>query len=336
MVFQSVIVRITAIAILGVSCLVAVTPNAAAQTVEVKVDPFDGFDNHVHIMSPSLVAFWKKAGVPFSKPDSAYSDPAEIARRLGTSKLKLVSMAYVWGHPEFGEIEDEEQKVRSENDFVLAAARSIGPKARAYCGVNPLKDYATDEVNRCAGKRVEGIKLHFNANQVYLTEPEHVKKLFGVFDQGSKLGLRFLIHFDNSHPKTGRKDVEIFFREILAKTKGTRIQIAHFGTSGGFTAKTREIVDAFLEFDSRKNALSGRHRIKFDISAVALDKDSEGVSKLTDDEFKRLAVYVRKIGLERVVFGTDYPLYGASEYAEVLGSKLGLSAKEIRKISKRN
>ncbi|HMS08899.1 MAG TPA: hypothetical protein PKE66_05415, partial [Pyrinomonadaceae bacterium] len=72
-----------------------------------------------------------------------------------------------------------------------------------------------------------------------------------------------------------------------------------------------------------------KHKIKFDISAVALDKDSEGVRKLTDDEFAVLARYIRRLGLKRIAFGTDYPLYTPAEYQAILRNRVGLSDKEL-------
>lgn len=294
----------------------------------------DSFDNHVHIMSPALIKLFKAAGIPFSKPDNAYSDINVISERLGTKRFKMVSMAYLWGHPEFGKVNNEYEMVKAENDFVLENLKWSMILIRAYCGINPLKDYALEEVKRCRKAGANGIKLHFNANQIYLTEPEHVAKLKPIFEYAGNKKLPLLVHFDNSHPKTGARDVKILFEQILSDIRPIDLQIAHFGTSGGFNEKTKVIIDAFLEQFENVSKHNKKHRITFDISAVALDKDSEGVPKLTAEEFKELSVYVRKLGMNKISFGTDYPLYPVDEYIGILRERVGMTEDEIKAITR--
>lgn len=289
-------------------------------------------DRHVHLMSPRMIKLFKDVSIPFSRPDADYSDIAILQERVGTKQIYLLSMAYLYGHPEFGKVENEADLVRAENDYVAAARNTAGKRTRFYCGVNPLRDYALTEVRRCRETlKADGIKLHFNASQVYLTVPEHVAKVKPIFEFAASEKLPIALHFDNSHRKFGEPDVKILVSQILAPLKPIRLQIAHFGTSGGFNARTREVIEAFIsEFGSNKDL--ARHKIYFDISAVALDKDSEGVPKLTDEQFAELAALIRKLGTHRIVFGTDYPLYSVPQYLSILKTRVGLTEKEIRKI----
>ena len=292
------------------------------------------YDHHVHIMSPRLIKLFKDVGIPFSKPDAAYSDIDTILERSKTNKMTLVSMAYLFGHPEFGKVENEYETVKAENDFVVKAREKSPETIKSFCGVNPLKDYALREVKRCHTElKADGLKIHSNANQIYLTEPEHLKKIKPIYEYAAENNLPVLLHFDNSHPKFGEPDIKIFAEEILEKIKPIKINIAHFGTSGGFNAKTKRVIDAFIKL-YETNPKVRKHKILFDISAVALDKDSEGVSKLTDAEFAELVIYVRKLGFENIVFGTDYPLYTAKEYLEILKNRLKLTDEEIELILK--
>tara|TARA_R110000868_G_scaffold147982_1_gene369644 strand:+ start:219 stop:482 length:264 start_codon:yes stop_codon:yes gene_type:complete len=84
----------------------------------------------------------------------------------------------------------------------------------------------------------------------------------------------------------------------------------------------------------KNNIISEKHTILFGISAVALDKESDGVKKLTEAEFKELKILCDKIGYGKIVFGTDYPLYNAKEYINILKTKLNLSSTELKKIMK--
>jgi predicted TIM-barrel fold metal-dependent hydrolase len=292
------------------------------------------YDHHVHIMSPRLIKVFKDIGIPFSNPEEFYSDFDTIIKRLGTNRLTLASMAYIYGSSEFGKFENEYELVKAENDFVINI-RDRSPKTvRAFCGVNPLKSYALAEVKRCRKSlKADGLKIHSNANQLYLTEPEHLRKIKSVYQYAADNKMPVLLHFDNSHPKFGEPDIKLFAEEILADLKPLKIQIAHFGTSGGFNAKTKSVIDAFIkQFET--NPKIKKHRIVFDISAVALDKDSDGVKKLTDAEFAELAVYARKIGFDKIIFGTDYPLYTATEYLKILKERLKLTDAEVSEILK--
>lgn len=136
---------------------------------------------------------------------------------------------------------------------------------------------------------------------------------------------------DNTHRRFGETDVQSLARQILAPLKPIRLKIAHFGTSGGFNARTKAVIEAFITELGSNKALS-KHKILFDISAVALDKDSEGVPKLTDEQFKELAAMIRKLGTRRIVFGTDYPLYSVSEYLKILRTRVVLTETEINEI----
>lgn len=281
-----------------------------------------------------MIKLFKDVGIPFSKPDADYSDWEAIIKRLGTNRLKLVSMAYLYGHPEFGKVENEYDLVKAENNYLIEAKKNSPKTVKAFCGINPLKDYALEEAERCRKTlKADGIKLHFNASQVYLTVPDHVKKVFPIFEFAANNKLPILLHFDNAHRRFGEPDIKLLADEILAKIKPLKLQIAHFGTSGGFNKKTKDVIDAFIkQFET--NPKIKKHKILFDISAVALDKDSEGVPKLTDEQFTELAVYARKLGMKKIMFGTDYPLYSAQEYLEILRKRVKLTNAEIKQMLK--
>ena len=314
--------------VLAASYLFAAT-SAAAQS-----QPIAPADGHVHILSPELIKVWKGMGIPFSRPDGYYSDIETILRNT-SERIDLVSMAHVYSSEEFGgTFTNERVLVEGENSFVAAARDRFPRRIRAFCSVDPLRDYARDEIERCRSTlKMDGIKLHHNANQVYLTEPDHLSKVKKVFEYAARHRMPILLHFDNSHRRFGEPDVKLLTGSILKGLAPVTLRIAHFGTSGGFNQRTRAFLNAFIDAFANESHLK-RHRITFDISAVALDKDSEGVPRLTDDEFAVLARYIRRIGPERIAFGTDYPLYTPTEYAAILKTRVGLTDRELRTILK--
>jgi predicted TIM-barrel fold metal-dependent hydrolase len=301
---------------------------AFGKSIEKRIE--DATDAHVHILSPELIKIWKGLGIPFSRPDEYYSDIDVILKNTGTKRIDLISMAHVFSSSEFGTFENERELVEAENSYVAAARNRYPKKVKAYCSVDPLRDYAINELERCRSQlKMDGIKLHHNANQVYLTVPTHLEKVKKVFEFAAEHKLPILLHFDNSHRRFGEPDIKLLTGSILKDLGPVDLTIAHFGTSGGFSLRTRAFLNAFItELNTNKHL--EKHSILFDISAVALDKDSEGVRKLTDDEFAVLGVYVRRLGLYRVKFGTDYPLSTPIEYAEILRTRLKLSSSEMR------
>lgn len=290
-------------------------------------------DHHVHFLSPDLISQWKALGIPFSKKDNFYSDIDSIVRLLGTRHMKLVSMAHVFTSSEFGPpASDAYEAVKKENNY-LAYLKNKYPKTiRAYYGIDPLQNYTLTEIKRCQRELgLDGIKLHFNTSQVFLTEPEHRKKVKEVFKYASIHQIPVLLHLDNSHGSFGELDVRLLADSILSGLDYVKLHIAHFGTSGGFNARTKSVIDTFTELFSEQHPISKQH-IRFDISAVGLNKDSDGIARLNEEQFKELGIYARKLGFDKIVFGTDYPLYSAHEYLNVLKNKLNLTPDELKQL----
>lgn len=96
----------------------------------------------------------------------------------GIRRAVVLSVAYMYGSPS-RTVTDEEAKVRAENDWTAAQVSKYADRLVAFCGVNPLKEYAVDEIARCAtikGVRT-GVKLHFGNSDVQLENPEHLEKV---------------------------------------------------------------------------------------------------------------------------------------------------------------
>lgn len=288
-------------------------------------------DHHVHIMSPALIKLWKSKGIPFSQHDVAYSDIDTIFRKLGTNQIKLISMAYVYSSTEFGTIDGNLKLLSEEENNYLSSAKMKYPtQISAYYGIDPMTDFAIEEIKRCHKiLKLDGLKMHFNASQVYLTEQKYQTKVKEVLSYASENKIPVLLHIDNSHRKFGMPDLRILSDSILSYLPPLTMQIAHLGTSGGFNGRTKAFIDSYKVLCSDLRHPLNKHKITFDISAVALDKDSDGVPKLDKNGFAELATYLRKIGMGNLQFGTDYPLYDAKKYLNILKEKVKLSDSEI-------
>ena len=93
-------------------------------------------------------------------------------------------------------VEDEYAKVRAENDWTAAQAAAHPDRLVAFCGVNPLKDYALEEIDRCAKDPYlrMGLKLHFGNSDVQLDVPEQVAQLKRVFAAANAHRMSIVVH----------------------------------------------------------------------------------------------------------------------------------------------
>lgn len=290
------------------------------------------FDSHVHLMSPALIKDWEELGIPFAKSREHYSNLDTILHYNQAQNLNLVGMGYLYGNPEYYQGGEAKQRMKAENNYLLATSKPHLKRVRPYIAIDPLQGYALEEIERCYQVNPKvGLKLHFNVSQVYLTEPDQLKKVKEVFSMAAGYQLPILLHFDNWHPKFGAPDLELLMDSILSHIPPVSLQIAHLGTSGGFNAKTKNFLDIYLRL-REQNRVPVNHHLVFDISAVALDKDSDGVPQLQTEEFVDLGRYIRKIGLNQILFGTDYPLYRSPQYLDILENKVGLSPPEIQQL----
>ncbi len=126
-----------------------------------------------------------------------------------------------------------------------------------FSGVNPLKDYAIQEIDRCYDElKIPGLKLHFSNSGVDLTIPENVEKTLELFSHCAEKGIPIVLHFRSENPEFGKRDAEIFIHEVIAKTPGLKLDCVW----GGFDQATEEVFSTFLE-EYSKNKDSDKSNI---------------------------------------------------------------------------
>ena len=122
-------------------------------------------DHHQHLFSPAIGALL--AGRSEGPQAITARDIVALLDSAGIHRALLLSVAYMYGSPA-RPVEDEYAKVRAENDWTGAQAALFPERLRAFCSFNPLKQYALDELARCAKdpNLRRGIKLT-SATQTY-------------------------------------------------------------------------------------------------------------------------------------------------------------------------
>ncbi len=214
----------------------------------------------------------------------------------GIQRAAVLSAAYWFGSPTMRKAEgDEYANVRAENDWNVREVARFPDRLVAFCSFNPLKDYALQELDRCAGMpQVKGLKLHFANSGVDVRNPEHVEKLRRVFAAANARRLAIVAHLWVGADRTyGREHAEIFLKQILPAAPDVTVQIAHFAGGGpGYTDEALAVyAEAIAAGDPRTKNLY------FDVATVA---DGQ-----PDTVLRKLAERIRQMGPTRVLFGTD-------------------------------
>jgi predicted TIM-barrel fold metal-dependent hydrolase len=187
----------------------------------------------------------------------------------------------------------EYDHLRAENDWTATQAAKLPTRLVAFCSVNPLRDYAVDEVRRCAASGLfKGVKLHNGNSDVHLHNPAHVDRLRAVVRAASERRLAIVIHLWSGDDYS-REHAAVFLREVLPEAHDVTVQIAHFAGAGpGYTdAALKVFADAIAAGDPSTD------RLYFDIAGVANFQPPEVLTTF--------AARIREVGVRRVLYGTD-------------------------------
>jgi len=257
-------------------------------------------DHHQHLFSPEIAALLSSgSGGPTSL---TARDLVALLDAAGIQRALVLSVAYMYGSPA-RTVPDEYAKVRAENDWTGAEAAQYPERLRAFCSFNPLREYALDELARCAtlpGLR-HGIKLHFGNSDVQLDDAGHVEKLKRVFRAANEHRMAIVVHLraSTSRGRPYRPDqARTFLEEVLPLASEIPVQVAHMaGTGPGYDDPPADkalavLAEAVASQDPRTR------RLWFDVTTCADPNISEANASL-------LARRIRQVGVSRVVYGSD-------------------------------
>jgi predicted TIM-barrel fold metal-dependent hydrolase len=229
-------------------------------------------DYHEHLLSTAVAKF---IGQP--KPFLARDLIAEMDA-AGIRCAVVLSLAYQFGNPNRPRVGDEYTMVKAENDWTAAQVKQYRNRLLGFCGVDPLRDYALAEIDRCSRNPYlkSGLKLHFGNSDVDLDNPKHVEKLRQVFRAADRHHMAIV---------------------ILPSAAHSTIQIAHLTGSGGYDdhatdAALSVFIHAISQHDVRVS------HVYFDISGVA------GLGEWNSKK-EQIALRIRQVGVHRILFGSD-------------------------------
>lgn len=309
----------------GCFTLLIATASAAAQE---PVRPIA--DHHQHFFSPALLE-WAKERNPNARRLQPLTARELIAYldSAGIQKAVVLSTAYQYGRPSLV-VENEYDRVKAENDWTSQQVAMYPGRLRAFCGVNPIKPYALEEIARC-GRDPElkrGLKLHFGNSDVNLHDSTQVARLRDVFRAANAQGMAIVVHMhasvDQKRPY-GASEARIFLDSVLPNAPDVPVQIAHMGGAGAYDTDTEAAIGVIANAITRQDPR---------VANVYVDMNVGGLANMPYELKARLVARMREIGLQRILFGSDgaIPGFGPREYWATVHA-LPLTDRELRTIA---
>jgi len=285
-------------------------------------------DHHQHLFSPDLAAVLATGNPAFTSVTAR--DVIANLDSAGIQKAVLLGTAYLYGSPSRN-FPDEYARVRAENDWDAAQAAQYPGRLIAFCGFNPLKDYALDELDRCAKdpRLNRGIKLHFGNSDVQVDNPQHVEQLAKVFRAANAHHMAIVIHMRASISRKrpyGARQAQIFLDELLPQAPDVVVQIAHLaGTGPGYQDPPADSAMAVLA-EAVQRGDPRTKNLWFDVATVV-------DTSTTAAQAAVVVQRIRQVGAGRVLYGSDAIISGKPREWWAAFRRIPLTDEEFERIA---
>ncbi len=286
---------------LFLACCLAAAASAPLRAQESGINapvPTWRADHHMHVASPDICV---RIGDCVDDHDPAIVSADDAIAALDSASIgrgAVFSSAYLYGLPELGLDPDEiTRRVRQENEFTAAEVSRSAGRLVGFLSVDPLSASAITELDAWRGSEIlVGLKLHLTATAVDLHDADHRGRLAAVLHAGAAQGLPVAVHIGGGD--FGSAEARIFIESVLPHAGSSFVQLAHAG--GGYPFRRdhhADILNLFADFIAADDPRT-RH-VSFDLSYVpAPEEGPEIVAALSEA--------MRRIGLQRFLFGSDY------------------------------
>ena len=266
-------------------------------------------------------------------PPVTARDVVTLLDSAGIPKAAVLSVAYLYGSPS-RTVDDEYAKVRGENDWTAEQAAQYPDRLTALCGVNPLKDYALEELARCAKdpRLKAGVKLHFGNSDVRLEDPAHAEQVRRFFQAANDHRMAIVVHMRASISKKrpyGAAQARVFLEQLLPAAPDVPVQVAHLASSGpGYDDPPAHDAIAVLAEAVAKDDPRTK-RLLFD-AATNISRDTSAADAAL------VAKLIRQIGVDRILYGSDAAVRDNPRPREgwALFRRLPLTDDEFERIAK--
>lgn len=282
------------------ACAAALLSACATQSPGAPAQPWPVADHHQHVFSPVIVAL---VGLPPGSPSVlGAADIVPLLDQAGIKRAAVLSVGYMYGSPK-RKLDNEYEQVKAENDWTFAEAEKFPSRLTAVCGVNPLKDYAVAELERCAANARMGraVKLHFGNSDIEVDNPDHLAKLKTFFSAANRLRMAPVVHMRASISRKrpyGADQAKVFLEQLLPLVQDVPVQLAHMsGTGPGYDDAPSDAAMAYLA-DAVSKGDPRTRNLWFDVASVA-------DQQISPANAAKLVERIRRVGVTRVLYGTD-------------------------------
>jgi len=289
--------RLAIAAVLALGWLAFV--HASLQDLANTRSPVPLADHHQHLFSPELAALVATtAPVAALKPRTAV-DLIEQLDAAGIKRAVVLSTAYIFEQPSRN-VDHAAEKLKRDNDWTSKQVAQFPDRLIGFCGLNPLKDYALEELARCAADRNlrRGLKLHFGNSVVDYHNPAHIAQVRRVFQAANDRRMAIVAHVRASVTAKlpwGREEALIFLNQILPAAPDVVVQVAHLASAGSPQDEgAQQALEVFVDAVTRNDPRT-RH-LYFD--ATTLGEPPAPANA------QRWATAIRRLPT-RVLFGSD-------------------------------
>jgi predicted TIM-barrel fold metal-dependent hydrolase len=236
---------------------------------------------------------------------------------MGIRQAVVMSDAYYFGAGLPEPIAGEQAMVRKENDWTAEQVEKFPGRLVAFCSVNPLRDYARAELDRCAAsRRFRGLKIHLNAAQLKFHDPVQVDRVRRIMSAANQYRMPMVIHVRPGNTY-GRAEAEVFLNQLVAAAPDVPIQIAHLWGGETFSGPALAV---YAEAVAARNPLT--RNLYFDISGAW--------SFSRPEDMAEMVARIRQIGTSRILYASDAP---PSEAWAAFRKTLPLTEEEFRDIA---
>lgn len=254
-------------------------------------------DTHTHLFSPVAARLLGEQAV---SADTIISQ----LDKAGISRAAIFSDAYFF---------EDRETAEKENNFLASEAAKYPSRLIGFCSVPIKAVWAIEEIERC-GKtlKLRGLKLHPQANDIDLRNPDSISLISPILNKAGELGLPVV--FDSVWLDS-RITLEMV--KIVLNSPKTKVIFAH-----AFFKDYRDLSIPALLY--KMNPAIPRN-LYVDLSATS-------VFFSDSPERENLIWHLRQFGTDRILMGSDYPAFTPSETLSAI-KKLPLSKDELSAIT---
>lgn len=261
-------------------------------------------------------------GPPIEEP----IDAANLVGQLDAAGIKravVLSVAYWFAEPQFAENAETLASVQAENDWTIAQAARFPDRLIPFCSVNPLRDHALAEIERCQAAGGRGLKMHFGNSDVFLADEGVTERVRPIFAAANRLGLPIVVH-TRDRDSFGERESRILLDALIPAAPDVVVQVAHLW--GGSTYSAGSLAAFARAFEEEHPST---RNLYFDLTDV-------GINAGGDEQAREVVGHMRTIGLDRMLYGSDAPIGGHGDAAwswAQLREGLPLAEDELRRIA---